>query len=324
MSSMRRRTPTRRLTRPARRCCRRQRARTPCCGCSRWAGGRVGALAPLRGPTLVITPRGGLPCGLQGAGDSLAEAAQSSESAKLAAHNLAKGLGRPEFLRHKDKVRGRAGRVWARLWPAGSPCAAAGATVGMHRRAAAATRLQEVRLYTALCLCHILRLNAPDTPYTDDQLQVGVGAALQLAGAPLLCGLQEVVTAVTAGHFRAADAHVWGAGGSRLAPLPALPLHPGDRQPGGCKQRRGLRAAGVAVWATGKNVQACCCSRGRGALSSPQPALPRTCLSWRAYLPACLPTCALRQVKCSLLILDLPNAEELVCNLFATLLDAVK
>ncbi len=35
--------------------------------------------------------------------------------------------------------------------------------------------LQEVRLYTALCLCHILRLNAPDTPYTDEQLQVGAG-----------------------------------------------------------------------------------------------------------------------------------------------------
>lgn len=34
--------------------------------------------------------------------------------------------------------------------------------------------LQEVRLYVALCLCHILRLNAPDTPYTDDQLQVRI------------------------------------------------------------------------------------------------------------------------------------------------------
>lgn len=36
--------------------------------------------------------------------------------------------------------------------------------------------LQEVRLYAALCLCHILRLNAPDTPYSDEQLQVGLVA----------------------------------------------------------------------------------------------------------------------------------------------------
>lgn len=35
--------------------------------------------------------------------------------------------------------------------------------------------LQEVRLYAALCLCHILRINAPDTPYTDTELEVGGG-----------------------------------------------------------------------------------------------------------------------------------------------------
>ncbi len=34
------------------------------------------------------------------------------------------------------------------------------------------TSLQEVRLYVALCLCHILRLSAPDTPFSDEQLQV--------------------------------------------------------------------------------------------------------------------------------------------------------
>ncbi len=37
-----------------------------------------------------------------------------------------------------------------------------------------------------------------------------------------------------------------------------------------------------------------------------------------------LDTCSLMQVKCSLLILDLPRAEELTCQLFSTLLDAVK
>lgn len=43
--------------------------------------------------------------------------------------------------------------------------------------------MQEVRLYVASCLCHILRLSAPDTPYLDEQLQVSsVGA---------ICSLQE-------------------------------------------------------------------------------------------------------------------------------------
>ena len=41
---------------------------------------------------------------------------------------------------------------------------------------------QEVRLYTALCLCHILRLNAPDTPYNDAQLQVQAGVLALTAG----------------------------------------------------------------------------------------------------------------------------------------------
>ena len=43
-----------------------------------------------------------------------------------------------------------------------------------------------------------------------------------------------------------------------------------------------------------------------------------------SMLPACLPAPWPLQVKCSLLILDLPNAEELVCSLFTTLLDVVK
>ncbi|KAL4420139.1 hypothetical protein ABPG77_010355 [Micractinium sp. CCAP 211/92] len=69
---------------------------------------------------------------LRSAGEHLAEAAQSSNSAKLASRDLAKALGSPQLLQHKDK---------------------------------------EVRLYVALCLCHILRLSAPDTPFSDEQLQ---------------------------------------------------------------------------------------------------------------------------------------------------------
>lgn len=45
--------------------------------------------------------------------------------------------------------------------------------------------VQEVRLYAAVCLCHILRLNAPDTPYTDAELEVRGGmAATSCAAAP--------------------------------------------------------------------------------------------------------------------------------------------
>ena len=31
---------------------------------------------------------------------------------------------------------------------------------------------QEVRLYTALCLTHVLRLTAPEAPFTDQQQKV--------------------------------------------------------------------------------------------------------------------------------------------------------
>lgn len=62
------------------------------------------ALAPRLPPQLVIMCSDGTLGGLQSAGDSLAEAAQSSENAKLAARDLAKALGGSEFVRHKDKV----------------------------------------------------------------------------------------------------------------------------------------------------------------------------------------------------------------------------
>ncbi len=45
----------------------------------------------------------------QSAGEHLAEAAQSSNSAKLASRDPAKALGSPQLLQHKDKVGGRRG-----------------------------------------------------------------------------------------------------------------------------------------------------------------------------------------------------------------------
>ena len=127
-----------------------------------------------------------LPGTLQDAGERLAEAEQTSESAKLAARDLAKALGRPEFLSHKDKV--GAGQGGGTLAAGGAGSGPAPACKRRHRQppgqcadhraiCCCAALLQEVRLYTALCLCHILRLNAPDTPYTDGELQVGKPAA---------------------------------------------------------------------------------------------------------------------------------------------------
>ncbi|KAL4859210.1 Sister chromatid cohesion protein PDS5 B-B [Chlorella vulgaris] len=130
---------------------------------------------------------------LKAAGDALSEAAQASESAKHATRDLAKAVGRSEFLRHKDK---------------------------------------EVCLYTALCICHVLRLNAPDSPFSEEQLQ----------------SIFELLTRTYAELEEPASPHF------------------------------------------------------------------QLCLS-------ILETVS--QVKCSLLLLDLANAEELVCSLFSTLLDVV-
>lgn len=53
-------------------------------------------------------------------------------------------------------------------------------------------------------------------------------------------------------------------------------------------------------------------------------AMHHMCCAICAMHPNC-PRCPTggAQVKCSLLILDLPRAEELTCQLFSTLLDAV-
>lgn len=69
--------------------------------------------------------------------------------------------------------------------------------------------MQEVRLYAALSLCHILRINAPDTPYTDEQLQVWAGLPALLLLLPahvLLCCLEAALNrppATQSGYWHA-------------------------------------------------------------------------------------------------------------------------
>lgn len=122
----------------------------------------------------------------QAAGESLAEAQQSSEGAKRASRDLAKGLVRHDVLRHKDKVRG--GRLAAA--PAARAAPARNSPAPPHILAPACP--QEVRLYAALCLCHILRLNAPDTPYSDAELQVRGGGEAGMCLPPLPSGARSV------------------------------------------------------------------------------------------------------------------------------------
>lgn len=103
-------------------------------------------------------------CTTQSAGEHLSEAAQDSENARLASRDLARALVRPDLLRHRDQVRAGGGGERA--------LRVAGRSGGVaHPSPSLPAALQEVRLYVALCLCHILRLNAPDTPYRDDELQ---------------------------------------------------------------------------------------------------------------------------------------------------------
>lgn len=91
-----------------------------------------GALAAQSGPPLVIRGTDALPGTLQDAGERLAEAEQTSESSKLAARDLAKALGRPEFLSHKDKV--GAGQGGGTLAAGGAGCGPAPACKRRRRR----------------------------------------------------------------------------------------------------------------------------------------------------------------------------------------------
>lgn len=70
---------------------------------------------------------------LQSAAKIVEESPQRSEEMKIASNDLSKALSKPEFLKHRDK---------------------------------------EVRLYASLCAVHVLRLHAPDTPFSDETLAI--------------------------------------------------------------------------------------------------------------------------------------------------------
>lgn len=79
-------------------------------------------------------------------------------------------MGRSEFLRHKDKVQGHCLQHPSAVSAAHPPSLVLNSLFAC---------VQEVRLYTALCICHVLRLNAPDSPFSEEQLQVGSNAVVQ-------------------------------------------------------------------------------------------------------------------------------------------------
>lgn len=70
---------------------------------------------------------------MQTAAKIVEESPQRSEEMKIASNDLSRALSKPEILKHRDK---------------------------------------EVRLYASLCAVHVLRLHAPDTPFSDETLAI--------------------------------------------------------------------------------------------------------------------------------------------------------
>lgn len=92
-----------------------------------------------------------------------------------------------------------------------------------------------------------------------------------------------------------------------------MPVNPGDGQPGVVQGSSSGYYAARQQRQAGRQGRLPAAEACRNAGSSSPPTLPAR------------PPCAARlQVKCSLLILDLPAWEELVVGMFTTLLDVVK
>lgn len=84
-----------------------------------------------------------------------------------------------------------------------------------------------------------------------------------------------------------------------------------------------LRGAGAECWRRLERGGAGDTTRGMAAAATDGERVPPPRLL-TSHHPFLAHPSITAQVKCSLLILDLPGAEELVCSLCATLLDAIK
>ena len=98
---------------------------------------------------------------LQQAGDLLEKTAQTDAGAKVASKAVGKAIVHQTVLGHKDK----ASAAW-------QYAAEATAGVALHNIHVYPHLLQDVRVCAAYCLSHILKIHAPDSPYSTAQLQV--------------------------------------------------------------------------------------------------------------------------------------------------------
>ena len=109
--------------------------------------------------------------GIQQAAELLEKTSQTDASAKVASKAVAKAIVQKTVLDHKDKA-----------------SAACKASFDSQRHDSAAAHVaidgssdmslpwpQDVRVCAAYCLSHILKIHAPDSPYSTAQLQVDDG-----------------------------------------------------------------------------------------------------------------------------------------------------
>ena len=113
---------------------------------------------------------------MQKAGELVERAQQTSQEQRDALDEFKDTLVKKEVLAHKDKVHW-VGSPYSRhlLW-------GIEATHGtLYLLLTSAHTLQDVKLRNAFCLCHVLRMHAPDTPYSNRVLEVSRPLALSSA-----------------------------------------------------------------------------------------------------------------------------------------------
>ena len=101
---------------------------------------------------------------LQQAGELLEKTSQTDAGAKSASTAVAKAVISKSILDHKDKASIECNTAFAHSSMSNSRCG-----------------LQDVRGCAAYCLSHILKLHAPESPYSTTQLQVHIRPCLKFA-----------------------------------------------------------------------------------------------------------------------------------------------
>lgn len=97
----------------------------------------------------------------QGCLDALSESSQRHQGVKVAAEELCKAFIKTDLLKHKDKVILTSTKLPRHCCP----------SLSIYNHSSFNYTSQDVRLYAAACVCHMLRVLAPATPFSDAQLE---------------------------------------------------------------------------------------------------------------------------------------------------------